>query len=106
MKTAMRALVLLALFALALCAQGIAQTPSAAPVPTSVPTNAADFLATLSAGQGSATSDLLPSPIFLSTLCATSADCPTGQLCCYPCGIDGCNRVCTKPLRGRCPLYP
>ena len=102
MKTSMRALVLLALFALALCAQGIAETPAATPVPTS----AAEFLATLSAGPGSAPSDLPPSPIFLSTLCATNADCPTGQLCCYPCGIDGCNRVCTKPLRGHCPLYP
>ena len=102
MKTSMRALVLLALFALALCAQGMAQTPSAAPVPAST----ADFLASLSDGPGNVTSDLLPRPIFLSTLCATNADCPTGQLCCYPCGIDGCNRVCTKPLRGHCPLYP
>jgi hypothetical protein len=38
--------------------------------------------------------------------CATGADCPTGQLCCYPCGIEGCTKTCTKPLRGRCPLYP
>jgi hypothetical protein len=102
MKTSMRVLVLFALFALALCAQGMAQTPPAAPIPA----NTADFLATLSGAPGNVTSDLLPSPIFLSTLCATNADCPTGQLCCYPCGIEGCSRVCTQPLRGRCPLYP
>jgi hypothetical protein len=101
MKTFTKALVLLALFTLALCAQGIAQTPPAAPVPAST----ADFLASLS-GQNNAPSDLPSSPIFLSTLCVTNADCPTGQLCCYPCGIDGCSRACTKPLRGRCPLYP
>jgi hypothetical protein len=102
MKTSVRILVLLALFALALCAQGIAQTPSAAPVPTST----AEFLATLSGGQSTAPSDLLPSPISLAMFCATDADCPTGQLCCYPCGIEGCTKTCTKPLRGRCPLYP
>ena len=106
MKTSLRSLVLLALFALALCGQAMAQTPVAAPVPTSGPTSTAEFLATLSAGQGTAPGDLLPSPIFLATFCATDADCPTGQLCCYPCGIDGCNKTCTKPLRGRCPLYP
>jgi hypothetical protein len=102
MKTFTKALVLLALFALALCAQGIAQTPAAAPVPAST----AEFLATLSGAPSNAPSDLPSSPILLSTLCVTNADCPTGQLCCYPCGIDGCNRACTKPLRGRCPLYP
>jgi len=106
MKTSMRALVLLALFALALCAQGMAQTPAAAPVPASVPANTADFLATLSGAPGNVTSDLLPSPVFLAMFCATDADCPTGQLCCYPCGIEGCTKTCTKPLRGRCPLYP
>jgi len=102
MKTSMRALVLLALFALALCAQGVAQTPPTAPVPAST----ADFLATLSGGQDTAPGDLLPSPVFLAMFCATDADCPTGQLCCYPCGIEGCTKTCTKPLRGRCPLYP
>jgi hypothetical protein len=101
MKTPAKVLVLLALFALTLCTQCMAAAP-AAPVPTST----AEFLAALSGGQSNAPSDLPPSPIFLATLCATDADCPTGQLCCYPCGIDGCNRTCTKPLRGRCPLYP
>jgi hypothetical protein len=106
MKTFTKALVLLALFALALCAQGIAQTPAAAPVPTSVPSNAADFLASLSGGQSNAPSDLPPAPTFLATVCTSSAQCPTGQLCCYPCGIDGCNRVCMTPMRGHCPFFP
>jgi hypothetical protein len=101
MKTSVRILVLFALLALALCAQGIAQTPS-----TPVPASTAEFLATLSGAQSTAPGDLLPSPIFLAMFCATDADCPTGQLCCYPCGIEGCTKTCTKPLRGRCPLYP
>jgi hypothetical protein len=104
MKTFTKPLVLLTLFALALCAQGIAQTPAAAPVPSST----ADFLATLSGGQSGApaTEALPPSPTFLSTTCTSSAQCPSGQLCCYPCGIDGCSRVCTTPMRGHCPFYP
>jgi hypothetical protein len=98
MKTFPKALVLLALFTLALCAQGIAQTP---PAP-------ADFLATLSGGQSNApaTAALPLQPTFLSTVCTSSAQCPAGQLCCYPCGIDGCNRVCMTPMRGHCPFFP
>lgn len=38
-----------------------------------------------------------------STVCTSNADCPTGQLCCYPCGIDGCDRVCMTVSGRRCP---
>ena len=41
-----------------------------------------------------------------TTYCASSTDCPSGQLCCYPCGIDGCSRVCMKPMNGHCPFFP
>ena len=94
MKTSMRALVLLALFALALCAQGIAQTPAAAPVPAST----AEFLATLSGGESNAPSDLPPSPIFLSTLCVTNADCPTGNSAATPVA----STAAAGPARSRC----
>ena len=58
------------------------------------------FLATLA-------DSLAPSPKFASTSCTAHSECPTGQLCCYPCGIDGCDiKVCTTPVRGRCPMYP
>jgi hypothetical protein len=40
------------------------------------------------------------------TYCTSNADCPTGQLCCYPCGIDGCQRTCMNPFKGRCPFFP
>jgi hypothetical protein len=40
------------------------------------------------------------------TVCTTSADCPAGQLCCYPCGIDGCDWICMTPVRNRCPFFP
>jgi hypothetical protein len=39
--------------------------------------------------------------------CSDDDDCPQGQLCCYPCGIDGCDFVCMDPdRRGRCPIIP
>jgi hypothetical protein len=39
--------------------------------------------------------------------CTSDDDCPTGQLCCYPCGIDGCQNVCMTPWRGgECPVFP
>ena len=94
MKTSVRILVLLALFALALCTQSIAQTPTAAPVPT----NTAEFLATLSAGPGSVPSDLPTSPIFLSMLCVTNADCPTGSSAATPVA----STAATGSARSRC----
>jgi hypothetical protein len=99
MKTFATVLVLLALFVLVPCTESVAQTPPAAAAPVAM--NTTDFLATLSAEV------LPPSPTFLATTsCTTNADCPTGKLCCYPCGIDGCERRCLTPLRGRCPLFP
>jgi hypothetical protein len=39
--------------------------------------------------------------------CNTNADCPPGELCCYPCGIPNCpNYECFAPVNGRCPLFP
>lgn len=57
----------------------------------------ADFLATLAD---------VPSPKLASTTCTDHSQCPTGQLCCYPCGIDGCDKICMTPVRGRCPFFP
>jgi hypothetical protein len=99
MKICAMALVLFALLALVPCTASAAQPP--------VPQSKADFLATLAAPNGApAVPDLLPAPSNMSTICHTNADCPRGQLCCYPCGIDGCpNYLCTTPIKGRCPLY-
>lgn len=106
MKTSAIVLVLLALFVLIPCTPSVAETPSMATAPAVMST--ADFLAILSVGQGSApgTELLPPAPNFLSTICTSNADCPTGQLCCYPCGIDGCDWVCMTPVRKRCPFFP
>lgn len=41
----------------------------------------------------------------MATVCVTNADCPSGKLCCYPCGIDGCSKMCLTPIKGRCPLF-
>jgi len=100
----------LVLLALIPCAQCLAQAPAAnspaVPV-TSAPMSVADFLATLNVqGPDPDTAVLPPSPTFLSTLCQSNADCPTGQLCCYPCGIDGCDFVCMTPDHGHCPRIP
>src|SRR5262249_18818452 len=39
--------------------------------------------------------------------CQVDSDCPTGELCCYPCGMPGCAYQCTAPdPNGRCPLIP
>ena len=38
--------------------------------------------------------------------CTVDTDCMPGQLCCYPCGIPGCNLMCTTPLNGKCPMPP
>ena len=110
MKTSATVLVLLALLALVPCAQSMAQTqpaptPSVASVVTAppVPTESADFLATLAA-PSSAANDLAPAPSFM-TGCTSNAQCPTGKLCCYPCGIDGCSNMCLTPVKGRCPLF-
>ena len=95
-----RTAILLGLFALLTlvpCAQCVAQTAE----PSSP--DLARFLAGLSGGQ---TGALDPVDSFQWDVCTTHADCPAGQLCCYPCGIDGCPFVCMTPERGRCPFYP
>jgi len=107
MKTSRIALVLLVMLALVPCARGFAQTAPAAPS-VQAPANVAEFLATLSGNSSDApgTGVLVPNPTLLSTTCTSSTQCPTGQLCCYPCGIDGCSRVCMVPMRGHCPFFP
>jgi hypothetical protein len=103
---------LLALLALIPCAQCMAQTPAAMPLASSVaaatPASVADFLETLSNGQSSApgTGDQTPSPTLMATSCTTDTECPRGQLCCYPCGIEGCSKICMKPMNGHCPFFP
>jgi len=104
MKSSATILVLLALLALIPCTEGMAQTLPAAVTPSAAstvtaptaPATVAEFLESLSSG-----------PKLVSTLCNTDANCPTGQLCCYPCGIEGCHNVCMTPFRGgECPLFP
>jgi hypothetical protein len=105
------ALVLLALLSVLPFAQSMAQTsPVAAPAANSVVVpapDAAQFLATLSGGQTQTPNDLAPAPSFM-TGCTSSAQCPTGQLCCNVCGNPpddgGSCRACVTPIRGRCPL--
>ena len=96
---------LLALLALVPCTECVAQSQPASPTSTvaaaTSPIDLAEFLATLS---GSQTSTSLN---FQYITCTDDEDCPQGQLCCYPCGIDGCNFVCMDPdRRGRCPIIP
>jgi hypothetical protein len=41
------------------------------------------------------------------TVCGTDVDCKAGLKCCYPCGVPGCENVCTTPgTNGECPMYP
>jgi hypothetical protein len=40
------------------------------------------------------------------TGCTSNSQCPRGQLCCYPCGIPGCQNQCMAPApNGQCPLF-
>ncbi|HEV2851183.1 MAG TPA: hypothetical protein VHC97_00110 [Thermoanaerobaculia bacterium] len=108
MRTLPRLILLLAaLFALFTVAAGFAQTPQASQTLQVAPLTTEQFLATLSGGQGAApgTEVLPPDPRFLqSTACTSNADCPPDQLCCYPCGIEGCSNVCMTPWRkNQCP---
>jgi hypothetical protein len=101
-----RPLLLAALCMLFTVAAGNAQAPAA--TPQVVPATTAEFLATLADGQSDAPEieDLLPAPKFLSTVCSDDSQCPTGQKCCYPCGIPDCEFVCMEVVRNRCPLIP
>lgn len=44
--------------------------------------------------------------------CESADDCAEGQVCCYPCGIPGCENVCQEPCEegpgcgGGCPQVP
>ena len=98
MKTFATVLFLLAVFALVPSAPCTAETPPAAAPSVD------QFLATLSAGQSAEAPP--PSPTFLSTTCTSHSQCPAGQLCCYPCGIDGCDFVCMTVSGRRCPFFP
>ena len=102
-----RVLMLVALFAFFTAAAGFAQTPQTA---QKVPSKA-EFLATLAGDLNAAPAPgaevLPPSPTLRSTTCNSNADCPTGQLCCYPCGIPDCEFICMTPWRkGICPPIP
>lgn len=98
MKNSATILVLSALFALVLCTQCLAQTLQAPQTPAvTAPMSLVTFLASLSDGPA----DLSGTE---TTICTSNADCPTGEICCYPCGIDGCDKVCMTPWRGHlCP---
>jgi hypothetical protein len=101
-----RVLMLAALFALFTVSAGLAQTIQTAT--PQVPTKE-EFLATLAGGPSAAPGgEALPlDPTFRSTICTSNADCPAGQLCCYPCGIPDCNFICMTPWRkGMCPPIP
>lgn len=37
------------------------------------------------------------------TVCQSNNDCQQGLLCCYPCGIPGCQNQCTAAVNGSCP---
>ena len=76
--------------------------------PAASDTSTANFLATLStAPPSNGTAPLqAPTPIFLSG-CTSSAQCPTGQLCCLACGYSDCDRhACFTPVNGHCPFFP
>ena len=106
MRQCLRVLLLMSLCALFAVAAGLAQTPQvAATAPQAVPT-VTQFLATLSATPGEVPGAglLPPSPKLASTVCHTNADCPSGQLCCYPCGRFGCDFVCMAVTT--CPHFP
>ena len=102
MKRSAAILGLLALLALVPCT-GLAQTPP----PAAPPADLAEFLATLSGSQSVTPATQSATLNFQLITCTDHDDCPQGQLCCYPCGIDGCDFVCMDPdRRGRCPIIP
>jgi hypothetical protein len=98
-------LILAALCAVLAAAPGLAATAPQTPA-VSAATPAADFLAGLTSAPAAPET---PGVHFLSTGCHSSADCPTGQLCCPLGGADpgdGPRTACFNPFRGHCPLFP
>ena len=61
-----------------------------------------------------ADSSCAPTPPVCETsdTCASDQECPSGLLCCYPCGIapdpetNACANRCLAPMNGHCPLFP
>jgi len=105
MKTSATVLVLLALLPLIPCTQATAQMqPASGPSVASAVPDTAEFLASLSTAPAQTPGDLAPAPSFM-TGCTSNAQCPTGKLCCYPCGIDGCTNQCITPIKGHCPHF-
>jgi hypothetical protein len=95
----------------ALCL-AVAAAPGLAAAAPQAPATAAGFLASLSAAPppaGSGALQLPPAGARFLTGCSSSADCPTGQLCCP---VGGANdggppkTACFSPIRGHCPLIP
>ena len=39
-------------------------------------------------------------------VCTEDSQCAGGLLCCYPCGIPGCENQCTVPVNNSCLLVP
>lgn len=63
-------------------------------------------LRALEALQASVIAD--PLTVISSSPCTQAGQCPVGTLCCAPCGIPDCPRVCFRqdPATGKCPLFP
>ena len=40
------------------------------------------------------------------SVCTENVQCASGLLCCYPCGIPGCENQCTVPVEASCPMFP
>ena len=40
------------------------------------------------------------------SVCTENVQCASGLLCCYPCGISGCENQCTVPVEESCPMFP
>ncbi|HYG63855.1 MAG TPA: hypothetical protein VEL74_14855 [Thermoanaerobaculia bacterium] len=99
MKSSALAFVLFALVALVPCPQLLAAE------------DVSGFLATLPQTEAPTVDapaiEGAPDPTFLQTIiyCNSHSECPAGKLCCYPCGIDGCQNRCLTPVKGRCPLF-
>jgi hypothetical protein len=48
-----------------------------------------------------------PATTLSSPVCQGGSQCPAGLLCCYPCGIAGCQNRCGRPAsNGECPAFP
>jgi hypothetical protein len=55
-------------------------------------------------GPGTTPTDLPSTPAFM-TGCTSSAQCPSGQICCLACGYAGCERRACFATK-TCPHFP